>query len=59
MADINAIATEFTKFYYSTFDNNRAQLLSLYVRPDLSLHLLTEAQYPDRCRPYHSEQIPC
>ena len=32
MADINAIAVQFTDFYYSTFDANRANLQSLYVR---------------------------
>lgn len=31
MADINAIATQFTDFYYSTFDANRADLAPLYV----------------------------
>lgn len=31
MADINAIARQFTDFYYSTFDSNRAGLQSLYV----------------------------
>ncbi|RDX52747.1 nuclear transport factor 2 [Polyporus arcularius HHB13444] len=30
MADINAIAKQFTDFYYSTFDANRAGLQSLY-----------------------------
>ena len=33
MADINAIAKQFTDFYYSTFDTNRAGLQALYVRP--------------------------
>ena len=32
MADINAIAKQFTDFYYSTFDTNRAGLQALYVR---------------------------
>lgn len=32
MGDINAIAKQFTDFYYTTFDNNRAGLQSLYVR---------------------------
>ena len=32
MADIQAIAKQFTDFYYATFDSNRAQLGSLYVR---------------------------
>lgn len=32
MADINAIAKQFTDFYYVTFDSNRAQLQNLYVR---------------------------
>ena len=36
MADINAIAKQFTDFYYATFDGNRAQLQGLYVRQDLS-----------------------
>ncbi|KAF8256724.1 hypothetical protein EI94DRAFT_1763327 [Lactarius quietus] len=30
MADINAIAKQFTDFYYTTFDSNRANLASLY-----------------------------
>ncbi|KAF9653855.1 nuclear transport factor 2 [Thelephora ganbajun] len=30
MADINTIAQQFTDFYYSTFDSNRASLVSLY-----------------------------
>ncbi|KAL0070578.1 Nuclear transport factor 2 [Marasmius tenuissimus] len=30
MGDINAIAKQFTDFYYSTFDSNRSQLSSLY-----------------------------
>ncbi|KIY48332.1 nuclear transport factor 2 [Fistulina hepatica ATCC 64428] len=30
MADINAIASQFTTFYYSTFDANRANLAPLY-----------------------------
>ncbi|GLB35438.1 putative nuclear transport factor 2 (NTF2) [Lyophyllum shimeji] len=30
MADINAIAKQFTDFYYQTFDTNRAGLQSLY-----------------------------
>ncbi|TFK46018.1 nuclear transport factor 2 [Heliocybe sulcata] len=30
MADINNIAKQFTEFYYSTFDSNRAGLQSLY-----------------------------
>ncbi|CCM05030.1 uncharacterized protein FIBRA_07230 [Fibroporia radiculosa] len=30
MSDINAIAKQFTDFYYSTFDTNRASLQSLY-----------------------------
>ena len=33
MADIQSIAKQFTDFYYSTFDTNRAGLQSLYVRP--------------------------
>ena len=32
MADINAVAKQFTDFYYSTFDSNRATLAPLYVR---------------------------
>ena len=31
MADINTVAKQFTDFYYSTFDTNRASLQSLYV----------------------------
>jgi len=30
MADINAIAKQFTDFYYNTFDTSRASLLPLY-----------------------------
>ncbi|THG94774.1 hypothetical protein EW026_g6760 [Hermanssonia centrifuga] len=30
MADINAIAKQFTDFYYTTFDTNRAGLQNLY-----------------------------
>ncbi|KAI0329878.1 nuclear transport factor 2 [Cubamyces sp. BRFM 1775] len=30
MADINAVAKQFTDFYYTTFDTNRAGLQSLY-----------------------------
>lgn len=30
MADINAIAQQFTTFYYSAFDTNRSSLASLY-----------------------------
>lgn len=30
MADIHAIAQQFTDFYYQTFDSNRAGLESLY-----------------------------
>jgi hypothetical protein len=32
MADINAIAQQFTLYYYQTFDANRAGLAALYVR---------------------------
>lgn len=32
MADINAVAKQFTDFYYATFDVDRAQLAPLYVR---------------------------
>lgn len=32
MADIQAIAKQFTDFYYTTFDTNRQGLQSLYVR---------------------------
>lgn len=31
MADINQIATAFTKFYYETFDHSRQELTPLYV----------------------------
>ncbi|CAA92380.3 Nuclear transport factor Nxt2 [Schizosaccharomyces pombe] len=30
MADYNALATQFTQFYYQTFDSDRSQLSSLY-----------------------------
>lgn len=33
MADINAIAKQFTDFYYQTFAGNRQDLQALYVRP--------------------------
>lgn len=33
MADINAVAKQFTDFYFTTFDTNRGGLQSLYVRP--------------------------
>ncbi|KAH9056753.1 nuclear transport factor 2 [Lactarius vividus] len=33
MADINAIAKQFTEFYYNTFDSNRANLAPLYSLP--------------------------
>ena len=32
MADINAVAQQFTTFYYQTFDSNRSNLGPLYVR---------------------------
>lgn len=32
MADINAVAQQFTGFYYQTFDTNRSDLAPLYVR---------------------------
>jgi hypothetical protein len=32
MADINAIAQQFTDFYYLTFDADRSRLAPLYVR---------------------------
>ncbi|KAI9353145.1 nuclear transport factor 2 [Pilaira anomala] len=35
MADINEIATAFTKFYYETFDRSRQELLSLYRDPSM------------------------
>ncbi|KAG5437709.1 hypothetical protein PCANB_000746 [Pneumocystis canis] len=30
MTDINAVATQFTNFYYKNFDTDRSQLASLY-----------------------------
>ncbi|ETW85345.1 hypothetical protein HETIRDRAFT_432146 [Heterobasidion irregulare TC 32-1] len=30
MADINSVAKQFTDFYYTTFDSNRASLQTLY-----------------------------
>ncbi|KAI0093801.1 nuclear transport factor 2 [Irpex rosettiformis] len=36
MADINAVAKQFTDFYYTTFDSNRSSLGSLY-RPSSML----------------------
>lgn len=41
MADINAIAQQFTQFYYNTFDTDRASLQSLYVRLSLIFALLS------------------
>jgi hypothetical protein len=35
MADINAIAQQFTDFYYQAFDSDRSGLRSLYVRRHL------------------------
>ena len=32
MAEIQAIAKQFTDFYYQTFDTGRANLHTLYVR---------------------------
>lgn len=32
MADINAVAQQFTTFYYQAFDADRSQLAPLYVR---------------------------
>ncbi|KAI0345079.1 nuclear transport factor 2 [Trametopsis cervina] len=43
MADINAIAKQFTDFYYATFDANRADLQSLY-RP-ISMLTFEGAQF--------------
>ncbi len=31
MADINAVAQQFTDFYYQSFDTNRSSLAPLYV----------------------------
>lgn len=31
IADINAVATQFSTFYYATFDSDRAALAPLYV----------------------------
>ena len=31
--DIDALAKQFSDFYYTTFDNNRASLVNLYVSP--------------------------
>ena len=45
MADLNTIDTvapEFAKFYYTTFDTNRAGLQTLYVRHPL----LTDSDQP-------------
>jgi hypothetical protein len=40
MADINAVAQQFTNFYYQTFDSNRSNLGPLYVRRQLFLFSL-------------------
>jgi len=40
MADINAVAQQFTEFYYQAFDSNRSGLGPLYVRRQLFLSLL-------------------
>jgi hypothetical protein len=37
MTDINAIAQQFTDFYYQAFDSNRSGLGPLYVRRHLFL----------------------
>lgn len=50
MADITAIAKQFTDFYYQTFDSNRANLASLYVCRVLALILAISS--------FHSVIIP-
>lgn len=39
MADISTVAKQFTDFYYTTFDTNRAGLQGLYVRRTLPRRL--------------------
>jgi hypothetical protein len=34
--DIDALAKQFSDYYYNTFDSDRRQLVSLYVRPLLT-----------------------
>lgn len=41
MADINAVAKQFTDFYFTTFDTNRGGLQSLYVRPQAGCESLS------------------
>ena len=41
MADINAVAQQFTDFYYQTFDSNRSNLAPLYVRRIYYHHLMS------------------
>jgi len=36
MADINALGTQFTQFYYGAFDTDRTQLASLYRPQSMS-----------------------
>src|SRR5690242_1583219 len=52
LAKMEAIAQQFTDFYYSTFDTDRAQLVNLYVRSQYSIRgwrrqasIMEEASY--------------
>lgn len=49
MADINAIAKQFTDFYYQTFDSNRAGLQALYVRIIFNIYAIN--QLKTHCNP--------
>jgi len=53
MADINSIAKQFTDFYYSSFDSNRATLLPLYVsdKRETYSHLGSDRSFPGYQRP--------
>ena len=50
MADISAIGKQFTDFYYTTFDSNRASLANLYVR--------SPRPYPARSPVAHPLSLP-
>jgi hypothetical protein len=54
MADIDAIATQFTDFYYQAFDTDRASLAALYVR-QLTAHSSRSLSIFKS----HSGPIPC
>ncbi|KAI4279817.1 MAG: hypothetical protein L6R35_006021 [Caloplaca aegaea] len=41
MTDFQAVAQQFTDFYYTTFDRNRSDLAALYVRSSSTLYRQT------------------